>query len=734
MPSPPADTSDELPVEALLESFIPGYKFFSHLCTYYFRIDISSYLFIVAVLFAFWTYAAKAFWDRFQSFLCFVAATVEIRSHDDLHNDAMRWVSINVDLTVSRKAVAGTKRTFPWEDKNNEDDLSEADRAQFDVDPSKPWLKRHHNKRKIRYTPGPLRFHRFTYKRCWIFLYRQAFRSPKSPWAASMEDLSFYAAPWNKWVLRSLISDMQQASFDQDSYRINIRRGLKLGFGSEWVHVASKKPRELSTIILRHEQKKHIIEDVRGYLDPDTRAWYEIRGIPYRRGYLLHGLPGTGKSTMCLVLASLFNLDIYTVNLCANSLDENTLTLLFQSLPKFCIVVFEDVDQAGIPKRKTGNSMRQTCEDAEHDEQDSEQEADNDKQPSNGITLSAFLNIIDGLTAQEGRILIMTTNAIEKLDHALLRPGRVDLKVEFGHADALALQEHFLMFFMQPAAAYVMGDLDSCGRMIVPYSLPACSGWTTEYIVHLSTMFAENVPPNRYTAAEVQNYLLQYRSRPLEAVNNAHRWVDKRQAPFDIDFAAPLSTFRIADSPDLYAIHGRAYSIQVSAVIFSYTRTGDGRTDETIELRALLLQRASNGSKEGYWDIGPGGCVETGDATLQDAIEREVMKSTGLPFSKIVHSLSVKQWSRSTHSEQREWIEFPYIISVSESDEDIPLASSGRAFGRISQIEGIAKEYEDFAWATEAEIRAGKYKLHEDHQNIILECFEKERTANKRLP
>lgn len=188
-------TSDQQPVEALLESFIPGYRFLTHLCSYYFRIDISSYLFIVAALFAFWTYAAKAFWDRFQSFLFFVAATVEIRSHDDLHNDAMRWLSTHADLTASRKAVAGTKRNLPCDGKNDEDDVSDADRAQFNVDPSKPWLKRPRNKRRIRYTPGPLRFHRFTYKGCWIFLYRQSFRSPNSPWAASMENLSFYADP-----------------------------------------------------------------------------------------------------------------------------------------------------------------------------------------------------------------------------------------------------------------------------------------------------------------------------------------------------------------------------------------------------------------------------------------------------------------------------------------------------------------------------------------------------------
>jgi chaperone BCS1 len=351
-----------------------------------------------------------------------------------------------------------------------------------------------------------------------------------------------------------------------------------------------------------------------------------------------------------------------------------------------------------LPKRKTGNSMPQTCEDAEHDEHESEIEANNDNRPSNGITLSAFLNIIDGLTAQEGHVLIMTTNAIEKRDDALLRPGRVDLKVEFGCADALALQEHFLMFFMKPAAANLMGDLDLCGRMI-PYSSPACSEWTSDYIVHLSTMFAENVPRDRYTAAEVQNYLLQYRSRPVEAVNNVHRWVGKAQRPFDIDFAAPLPTFRIADSPGLYVIHGRAYSIRVTAVIFSSPRAGDGRIGETIELRALLLQHASDDRKEGYWD-----------------------------------TLPVKQGSQSTHSEQREWIEFPYIINISESDEGFPPVDSGRASSRTSQMEGIAKEHEGFAWATEATIRAGKYMLHEDHKNIILEAFENERTANKRLP
>lgn len=410
--SSPTLTSDQLPVEALLESFIPGYKFFTHFCAYYFSIDISSYLLVIAALVAFGAYVAKAFWGRFLAFLCWFADTMEVKSHGDLYNDAMRWISSCVDLTGSRKAIAETKMNFFWGDKNNDEDLSEEDRASFDGDPSKPWLKiRFGKKWRIRYTPAPSCFHRFTYEGCWVFLYRQPTGSPSSPLAASMETLKFYTAPWNNPVLKTLMIEMQQASFHQDS-RVNIWRGLYGGIGFEWVSSASMKPRELSTVILDPKKKKIIVEDVQGFLHPVARGFYKQRGIPYRRGYLFYGLPGTGKSSMCLALASLFNLDIYTISLCADGLDDNGITILFQKLPKLCFVVFEDVDQAGLPKRKTGNNMRQTSEGAQHDEQDSEIEAGDDKQPSNGVTLSGLLNTIDGLIAYKGRILILTTNAI----------------------------------------------------------------------------------------------------------------------------------------------------------------------------------------------------------------------------------------------------------------------------------------------------------------------------------
>lgn len=149
---------------------------------------------------------------------------------------------------------------------------------------------------------------------------------------------------------------------------------------------------------------------------------------------------------------------------------------------------------------------------------------------------------------------------------------------------------------------------------------------------------------------------------------------------------------------------------------------------------SLVGREAINVPEQGYCATAPGGCVVLGDATLQEAIHREVMNSTGLCLSKIVHTLSVKQWCQSTHSEQQEWIDFSYVFNISESDTDAPPTDSTRASIPTSQMEGVAKEHKGFLWATEAEVRAGKYMLHEDHKNTILEAFEKERMANKRLP
>ena len=65
--------------------------------------------------------------------------------------------------------------------------------------------------------------------------------------------------------------------------------------GSYWDQSSARLSRGWNSLILPEATKLSILEDCRKFLR--SRAWFVQRGLPYRRGYLLHGLPGTGKTT-----------------------------------------------------------------------------------------------------------------------------------------------------------------------------------------------------------------------------------------------------------------------------------------------------------------------------------------------------------------------------------------------------------------------------------------------------
>ena len=144
-----------------------------------------------------------------------------------------------------------------------------------------------------------------------------------------------------------------------------------------------------------------------------------------------------------------------------------------------------------------------------------------------GITLSAILNVIDGVAAQEGRILVMTTNHIEKLDPALRRPDRVDMQIGFGAVNRFSAQEHFLMFYLEPPNALCMGIRDEATGAVRPVSTPASSEWKVDDIAMLAMEFANAIPSGKYTAAELQNYLLQHRNDPESAAHCVADWVNR---------------------------------------------------------------------------------------------------------------------------------------------------------------------------------------------------------------
>ncbi len=152
----------------------------------------------------------------------------------------------------------------------------------------------------------------------------------------------------------------------------------------------------------------------------DRRDWYAQLGIPWRRGYLLHGPPGTGKTSVAYALAGELRLKLCTLSLTNPKLNDHTLSDLLQRTPPRSLILIEDID-AFFKAR---------------DKQDARIE----------VSFSGLLNALDGVAAQEGRIVVLTTNHRERLDPALIRPGRIDVEVELGNASAEQLRGLLLRF------------------------------------------------------------------------------------------------------------------------------------------------------------------------------------------------------------------------------------------------------------------------------------------------
>ncbi|KAJ8519468.1 hypothetical protein ONZ45_g3590 [Pleurotus djamor] len=146
--------------------------------------------------------------------------------------------------------------------------------------------------------------------------------------------------------------------------------------------------------------------------------------IPYRRGYLLHGPPGSGKTSFIQSLAGSLSYDICLLNLSERGLTDDKLNHLLSNAPERSFILVEDIDAAF-------NKRVQTSEDGYQ----------------SAVTFSGFLNALDGVASGEERIVFMTTNHIEKLDPALIRPGRVDLTQLVDDASPIQARSLFSQFY-----------------------------------------------------------------------------------------------------------------------------------------------------------------------------------------------------------------------------------------------------------------------------------------------
>jgi len=285
--------------------------------------------------------------------------------------------------------------------------------------------------------------------------------------------------------------------------------------------ITTKNSRPLESVIIERGIKESLLADTKQFLQ--SEEWYTRKGIPYRRGYLLYGPPGCGKTSLITALAGSLRLPIVLVALGSKSMGDDALFSALSGAPRDSIVLIEDVDCA-FRKENADEQMMGY---------------------SRAVTLSGLLNAIDGVAAQEGRLIFLTTNNKERLTEALIRPGRVDAQYYIGNASKDGAGELFDQFF--PPSRGIDGQKIKLSR--------------DEFVAEIET--------NVHSFAKLQGVLMQARDDPTQAAKGM-RALFSEEASSSFEPKAPLKGLK----------ESRVSRIE--------------REDDSIQSRIAMLEHAAN--------------------------------------------------------------------------------------------------------------------------------------------
>ncbi|KAI0695104.1 BCS1 N terminal-domain-containing protein [Cerioporus squamosus] len=439
-----------------------------------------------------------------EMFTDYVWVTATFESNDDAADWLMYWLS-------QRKIFQSAR--------NIEDDLGEKDEKDG----------------MVAFLPSLKRMYSLWYKGRYMTVSRE--RSSESPykWRAYVQN-----AHKDTRLLRGLLVEARKAYKAASEHLIAVHVAES---ADEWRLVSLQEKRPPSSIILDPGVLELVLNDAKDFLS--SKKW---NTLPARLSALRREL----------------GLSVYILSLTVFSLDDNSLKSLIGRLPKACIVLVEDIDAAFT------RGMKRDIVDTEAQVKP-ETQADGPKKGGkdatfNGVTLSGLLNALDGIAAQEGRLLFATTNDYSALDPALLRPGRLDLHIEFLLASKYQATELFKRFYTPstnetpvganlvdekptrdpaqdssptvPDASVQSGSPLSADTPI-PESVPsayidlasmtlAASQLSSAEASELAAQFAEIIPPRTFSMATLQGYLMAYKTRPYVAIQHALAWVEKK--------------------------------------------------------------------------------------------------------------------------------------------------------------------------------------------------------------
>lgn len=175
----------------------------------------------------------------------------------------------------------------------------------------------------------------------------------------------------------------------------------------EWTRAKDLSARKLPVL------PKGVIEEIEKDLLRfyTSREWYTATGVPYRRGVMFYGIPGSGKTTAALALAAKLDKHVHIVPM--EGVSDKQLQQAFNSVEDGDILLLEDIDLSAVTKER--DTQKQDVSDL--------------------FNLRTLLNLLDGALSSDDKVIIATTNCIDKIDKTILRPGRFDVSYEFTFAN-----------------------------------------------------------------------------------------------------------------------------------------------------------------------------------------------------------------------------------------------------------------------------------------------------------
>ena len=229
---------------------------------------------------------------------------------------------------------------------------------------------------------------------------------------------------------------------------------------SYWDDIKRINKRKLDTIILDPDIKKNIKSVIERYNNEDLKNKLKSFGINHKLNLVLSGLPGTGKSSLMISIASILSKDIATIDFNDKITDTGFIRAL-NRMPSDCLFALEDIDSLYINREK---SME-----------------------NNKISFSCILNFLDGMYSKTDQVTVITTNHLDKLDKAIIRPMRIDKIFKFSYCSKYQSETIFNIFFPE---SNIFDDI---------YKL---------------------IKNKKYTTAMLQKWFITYIYEPDELLNN----------------------------------------------------------------------------------------------------------------------------------------------------------------------------------------------------------------------